>query len=253
MVFRLTEEPGLACHVDLAALLMQQRRHKVHDDGDEACRVPGASRHAGQKLRRQLVGRQLRDTRVQYRAEQLQILLRQLDREPDELVLYGAVAQHHHEDEAAAVRQDQVEPPRRQPRGPRRHGVGGQIRHLRDELADLGDDLVDLLHLELHRLVDGLGLVGGQAVVLHQLVDVQPVSGRGRDPSGRGVRLLEIAERGEVRHFVADRCGGKVHVRHLRDRLGRDRFRRADIKIYDRPQDLLFPIGKLHVCSSFSS
>ena len=57
--------------------------------------------------------------------------------------------------------------------GTRRHGVGGQIRHLRDKLADLRDDLVDLLHFQLHRLIDRLRFIGRQAVVLHQLVDVR--------------------------------------------------------------------------------
>ena len=223
-------------------LLVQKRRDEIHDDGHEAGRISGASGHAGQKLGAELFGGQLRDACVQHCAEKLQIRLRQLDREPDELILDGAVAQHHDENKAAAVRQDQVEPLHRQSGGAGRHGVGGQIRHLRDELADLRDDLVDLLHFQLHRLIDRLRFIGRQAVVLHQLVDVQPVPGRRRDASGGGVRLLQISERRQLCHLVADGRGGKIHVRHLRNGLGRHRLRRADVKIHDRTQDLLFPV-----------
>ena len=160
MVLRLAEKLCLPGHVDLAALLVQKRCDEIHDDGHKARRISGASGHAGQQFGRQLLGSQFRDACIQDRAEKFQVCLCQLDRKTNEFILDGTVAQHHDQNKTAAVRKNQVEPLDRQPGGTRRHSIGRQIRHLRNQLANLRDDLINLLHFEFHRLIDRFRLIG---------------------------------------------------------------------------------------------
>ena len=103
-----------------------------------------------------------------------------------------------------------------------------------------------LLHLVFQGLVQALGLVQREAVVLHQFIHIQPVACRARHAAGGGVGLLQKACLGEHGHFIADGGGGEIHLRHLGDGLGAHRLRRADIQLHDAAQNFLFPVGQFH-------
>ena len=178
--------------------------------------------------------------------------LRHVYRQSDQLVLHRIVAQHHHEDEAARLGEDQVEPLDGHARRASGHGVGREIRHPGHHLADLGDHVVELLHLAFHGLIDRARLVDGQAVILHQLVHIKPVSRRARYAPGGGMRLLEQAKACQLGHLIADGRGGEVHAGHLRDGFRAHRLRGADVFIHDCTQDLFLPFRQFHVRSSFS-
>ena len=126
------------------------------------------------------------------------------------------------------------------------HGIGRKVRQRGDHLPHLGDGLVEFLQLVVHDLTEGLGLVPAQPVVLHQLVDIEPVSRRGGDPSGGGVGLLQQALLRQVGQFVSDRCGGIGHIRLCRDGLGAHRLCRRHIAVHHSTQDLLLTVREIH-------
>ena len=128
----------------------------------------------------------------------------------------------------------------------RRQRVGGQIRQLADQLADLTHGAVEFLHPQLHGLIDGLRLVHAQAVILHQPVDVKPIAGRGGNAPGGGVRLLKKAQICQLGHLVADGRGGEIHARQRGNGLRADRLGGSDVKIDDRLENFLLSLGKLH-------
>ena len=70
------------------------------------------------------------------------------------------------------------------------------------------DPLLEL-HLDLAELVaDHDLLAGGQLDVAHQVVDEVAVAVIGRNPAAGGVQVLQIAERLQLGHLVADRRRG---------------------------------------------
>ena len=130
---------------------------------------------------------------VQQVADLGQRLRLQREAQLHQAAFHPAVRQHHHCDHRRTVHGDQLEPPYGGVGGVIRHGVGGVIHKAGHHLAGLGDHLIGALQLLPQRVVDLGGLLGGDGLALHQLVDVQPVAQRGGDPSGAGVGLLQIA------------------------------------------------------------
>ena len=187
--------------------------------------------------------RQTGEGLVEHISQKLRLVLGDLRDCPDHFVLDGARVGHNDDDKSHFVHRDDLELADRDLRergGDRDRCVIGQRG---EQLACLLHQMVELTHLcEYSLLKSRTVVVCCLARLFHQLVDVQPVSGGRRDASGGGVRLLQISERRQLRHLVADGRGGKIHVRHLRNGLGRHRLRRADVKIHDRTQDLLFPV-----------
>ena len=106
-------------------------------------------------------------------------------------------------------------------------------------LACLRDDTVQFLHLQLERLVDALRFVNGELLALHQLVDVQAIASGGRDPAGRGMGLLQIAQLHQIRQLVADGGGGDLRAHLGGDGLGANRLRGADV-VLDHDLQYLF-------------
>src|SRR5439155_13208255 len=78
-----------------------------------------------------------------------------------------------------------------------------------------------------------------------QRVDVVPVAGIGREPSGRGMRVAEEPELLERGHLVADRGTRHAEVGALGDRLGADRLTRPDVLLDDRVQHGSFALPEL--------
>ena len=104
------------------------------------------------------------------------------------------------------------------------------------------DDPVQLLHLQVQRVVYALGLLNGELLAAHQLVDIEPVAGRGGDPSGGGVGLFQQSQLRQVGHLVADGGGGHIQSGQLRHRLGAHRLGRGDIGLYNGAQDTFFSV-----------
>jgi hypothetical protein len=61
-----------------------------------------------------------------------------------------------------------------------------------------------------------------EATTRRKRVDVLAITGVGRDPASRRVRVHEIAELLERRHLVADRGGRYTEARALGDRFASD-------------------------------
>ena len=169
-----------------------------------------------------------------------------MERQLDELVFDNFIVGHDHQNEASGTGHDDVEPLNCGGIGCGGHGHGGQIGHFGDHLAHLGDDLIHFLHFQFQRLVQTLGLIHAQPIILHQLIHIQPVAGRGGDASGRGVGLLQQAHLGQVRHLVADGGGTAVNAGHGGQSLGADRLSGLDIMIHDGAEDFFLSLRQFH-------
>ena len=168
----------------------------------------------------------------------------------DQLVFHHIPAGHHHQDEASRLCHENLKPLHRGRSLPGRHSVGRQIRGLGDQSGYLVQDLVKLLHFQLHGVFQVLGLIHAELVALHQLIHIQPVSCRGGNPPGGGVGLLQKAHGGEVRQLIANGGGGVVHAGHGRNGLGAHRLCGANIEVHHRLQDLFLPLSQFHDVSS---
>ena len=174
-----------------------------------------------------------------------------MQRQIDVLILDHFVVGHDHENEASCAGLQNVKALHRRGIGGGSHGNGGQIGHFGDHLAHLRDDLVNLLQLQLHSLIEALGFIHRQAVVLHQLIHIQTVAGRGGDAACRGVGLLQQTHLGQIRHLVADGSGGASHAGHGGQHLGANRLSGLDIIVHDGAEDLLFSFRQLHLGITF--
>ena len=205
MVLWLLEQLHLPSQINFIPLLLQQHLgREINDDGDQACCRTGAAGDAADQLLGDPIRRDLGQARIEYGREQLQIRLRDGEGQLDELVFDDIIAGHDDEDKAPGVGHNDLEPFDCHRAAVGRHGVGGQVRQIGDNLADLGNHRVKLLHPQLHGLIHALGLIDGEAVVLHQLVDIEPVTSGRRNAPGGGMGLLQIAHGGQIRHLVAD-------------------------------------------------
>ena len=126
-------------------------------------------------------------------------------------------------------------------------GEGGVLGQFGHHLARLVDDPVQSLHLHVEGAVDALGLLHGQLVVVHQLVDIEPIAFGGGDAPRGGVGLFQIAHGGKLRHLVADGGGGDIQVRGLGDGLGTHRFGVLNEALHDGAEYFLFSLGQLQV------
>ena len=227
-------------------------RGEVHDHRHQAGGPSGGPHDLVQQCRGKALRGKLRHGGIQQSRQKLQVRLINGHRELDQLVEHLVVAEHYHQDEAALSGLDQVKPGNRCTVAPGGSGDGGKIGGLGNQLCHFFHQLIHALDLFLDGIVNGFCFIHAEAVILHQLIHIQPVTRRGRDPSGAGMGLLQITHGRQVRHFVPDRGRGEIHVRQLRDRLGAHRLRSPDIKVHHTAQHLLFPLGQLHDISSLA-
>ena len=236
----------------LAALLLKHLDGVLHYHGDQIeCPGCGTGLHLVQGLFHLLHGQTYKGA-VQNGGQQLQLGVGELIGQVNELVAHHRVVGHHHSDKGVFLYHQQVVPLHRHPLLGLGHGKDGVVADLGEHLARPVDDPVQLLHLQVQRVVDALGLLHGQLVLTHELVDVEPVAHGGRNPSGRGVGLLQITQFGEVGHLISYGGGGDVQSGLLCHGLGTYRFRGGDIDLNNGPQDSLFSIGQLHTLASIS-
>ena len=197
-----------------------------------------------------MLRRDIRHGSVEHGAQQLQVTFVCCQRQLNQLVDHLLVGEHQHGNDAAFGRQNQVIPLDGQAAAAGGSGDCRKVRGLRYKPGHLLHHFVHTLHFFFNGVVDGFGFVDTQAVVHHQFIHIQPVACGGGNPSGAGMGLLQITHGGQLRHFVADGCGGVLHVGKLGDGLGAHRLGGADIKVDYGSQDLLFPFAQFHLISS---
>ena len=168
---------------------------------------------------------------------------------PQELTLHPAVAGHHHQNAVSLVYRQQLEAPEGELCPPGGGHIGRVAHQGGNRPARLNQQPVQLLHFQLEGLVDLLRLRQGEALLLHQLVDVEPVALGRRHPPGGGVGLLQVAQLRQVGQLVAD-GGGADAAPHLGgDGLGPHRLGSADVVLHHHFQYLPFSVRKLHTVS----
>ena len=197
-VLRVLQQVGDAQGMDaLAGLLAQDLHGELDHQGDQGkgsgC---GAGLHLVQSVLHLLLGQphegvqgvlhlllgQPHEGVVQHRGQHLQLGVRHLVGHTDQLVLHHAAVRHHHGDEGVVLHHQQIVPLHRHPIFGGRGGEHRVVADLGEDFARPVDDPVQLLHLYVQRVVDALGLLHGQPVLAHELIDVQPVAQRGGDP-----------------------------------------------------------------------
>ena len=153
------------------------------------CPGSGACLHLVQGLLHLLHGQPHKGA-VQHGGQQLQLGIGQLIGQVDKLVSHHRVVGHYHGDKGVFLYHQQVVPLYRHPLFGLGHGKDGVVADLGEHLARPVDHPVQLLHFQVQRVVDALGLLHGELVLTHELVDVEPVAHGGGNPSGRSVGLL---------------------------------------------------------------
>jgi hypothetical protein len=177
-------------------------------------------------------------------------LLREIASDAVELALVERLGDLEHPvvDHSRTVHEDRDDPAPLQPhelevldhdgaelRRQRHADVMGEPRELTRRLAQ---QLRQLAARAQERLVDRLRVGRAHANGAHELIHVESVRAVGRYAPRRGVRLREQAALLEVGHDVADRGGGEVELRLLRERPAPDRLPRHDVRLDHGLQDL---------------
>ena len=229
--------------------LLQALQHlhgEGHHQGDEPVGLAGGVLGHPHQLRGDLRQRQAGEGGVQQGVEHLQLGLRQIGGQADEPVAHHVGVGHHHNDEGVVLHHQQVKAPDGHLVHAGGEGEGGVVGQPGHHPARLVQHPVQLLHLQAQGLVHALGLLQGELVLLHQLVDVEPVAlGRGDAPGG-GVGLLQQAHGLQIRHVVADGGRGDLHTDAVGNGLGAYRLRRLDIALDDGAENPFFPFSQIH-------
>src|SRR5712691_1479992 len=124
----------------------------------------------------------------------------------------------------------------------RRTGYGGVLghgcgrhRHPLDQALDVGGPMPQLF-------VDVDAYSFGHLLQVHQEVDEISIAGVCRDAPGRGVRLSQVAEVGELGELAADRGRRQVDEIAALQRLGAHRHGAGRELLHHRPQDCLLSV-----------
>ena len=207
-VLGLTQEPVLPCDICLHLLPACQRfEREGGDNGGKAHSVSRRTLRGAYEDRRYPVLRNVGEVCVEQGRKLVYHALIDRYGQMHQLVLNSIVAQHHDDYECVRVDVDKVKALYRR-RRVGRDGKRGIIRQLRSDLSDVAHHTVKLDHLVVEAAVYLLRLLNGKLLLFHELVDIQPVARGSGDTSGRCVRLLEIAHRGQLRELAAD--GGRA-------------------------------------------
>ena len=92
-------------------------------------------------------------------------------------------------------------------------------------------------------------LVGGrQPRFAGQLLHIKTIGLRGRNPPGRGVRLLQKSGVGQVGHDVADGSRAQALAIGARQSARPDRLARGDVGLHDGGQDFAFTPSDIVRC-----
>ena len=163
-----------------------------------------------------------------------------------QLILNCIVAQHHNNYECVRVDVDKIKALYCR-RCVGRDGERGIIRQLRGDLSDVAHHVVKLHHLVVKAAVYLLRLFDGELLLFHELVDVHSVACGSGDAPGRGVRLLEISHRGQLRELVADGGRAAAQVCDARNGFAAHRLRGFYILLDQCTEYFLFPFADTHL------
>ena len=142
--------------------LLQTLQH-LHGEGDhQRNEAVGLARRVGghpHQLGGDLVQRQAGKGGVEKGVQKLELSLRQVGGQAHQPVAYHIGVGHDHNDEGVAVHHQQVEAPNGDPVAPGGQGKGGVAGELGNDPPGLIDDLVQLPHFHVQRLIESLGLL----------------------------------------------------------------------------------------------
>ena len=83
-----------------------------------------------------------------------------------------------------------------------------------------------LLEFGIEAAVDLLRLFKRILLLLHQLIDIQAIAHRGRNPPRGGMRLFQISQRYQLRQFIPNGGGGAAEAGVLRQVMGKTEGKR---------------------------
>ena len=160
---------------------------------------------------------------VELRGEAVEVVLRHVDRDVDEFLMYEAALEHDEQQHLALAHAHEVHV--MEAHGVERsyRGDADVVRDAAEHLGGRGEHLLEPL-LVLHHFFEELHGGAGVVDAPEHGVDVEAVALRRRNPAGRGVSLLEEAEVFEVGHLVAYRRGAAPREVAARDRARADRL-----------------------------
>ena len=122
--------------------------------------------------------------------------------------------------------------------------------HVGDNFTRLINHLIQLCHLDVQRFIDSLGLLEGELVLLHQLIDIHPIArGRG-DATGGGVGLLQQTELLQIGHLITNGGGGHIQAGQLQNGFGAYRFGCLNVAFHHSAQNTFLALGQFHAGSS---
>ena len=124
------------------------------------------------------------------------------------------------------------------------HAVRNQRQHMRGALHEL-------LHIlrALQVALDQAFVGRRQTRLAGQLLHIEAIGLRGRNASGRGVRLLQKSGVGQIGHDVANGGGAQVLAIIARQRARSNRLARGDVGLHDGGQDFAFAFADAWRCA----
>ena len=204
------------------------------------------------ELRAHLLAGLLGEVRVEQSAQIGEPRAVERERRALQLGLHAAVVRHHDGDEARVVHAQQLEALDGHAAFALGDRVGGIIDDGGCHLPGLRDHAARGGHFVLQCFVDLLRFRLGDLAPLHQLVDIQPVALGGRHAAGGGVRLLEVAQIGQLGKLIAHGGGGNAPAHLLRDGLRADRLGGGNVILDHTLEYLLFACAQLHASDPLS-
>ena len=245
--FRLAQQPVFTGDKGRGRRRFRKRLNREgRDHGSQTHAVIRGTLRRMDQQRCNLVLRDPREAGIKQSAQLLNHHLIHGNRKMHQFGFHGVVGEHQHDDEGICIHIDEVKTLDRHG-GSRRERQGRIIRDLRRETADAADGVVQFLELGVEAAVDLLRLFEGILLLLHQLVDIQAIAHRGRNPASGGMRLFQISQSNQLRQFVPDGGRGAAESGVLCQMLAAHRLGRADVFIHNRRQYSFFPFADAHL------
>ena len=126
---------------------------------------------------------------------------------------------------------------------PRLDGDGGVVGQAGGKTGGIREDIVKLTQLFAQGAVDRLDLTVRHAVTVNERIDVEAVTKLGGNATCRGVRLLEIAHRFQLSHFVADGSRRTGQLLIPREVFRADGATVCNMRFDNRLQDFSFSVA----------
>ena len=203
--------------------------------------------------KRDLLGGVPRNVLVEHRRQLRRLGGQHIERQPQILRPRRARRREHHKHQVLAVVVHDLKADDLGHIGARADRDRRVVGHVAGKPRRLGKNLVKLVPLSPQRLRHEVGLGLCLLIFFGKTIDVKPIAALAGDAPRRGVRLLEIPERFQLGHLVADGRGRTVGHPALGNVFRADRLAALDIRLDDRAQDLLLPAAEsaFHVSRSF--